>query len=62
MYFVLPVWLASGFADDLFHRAANIEARSAPEESLLHLLQLAEMAVPALAAIFLKINALITSS
>jgi hypothetical protein len=24
MYFVLPVWLAAGFADYLCHRAANI--------------------------------------
>ena len=25
MYFVLPVWLAAGFADYLCHRAAAIE-------------------------------------
>jgi hypothetical protein len=59
MYFVLPVWLAAGFADYLCHRAASIEATSGPKESLLHLLQFAEMAVPTLAAIFLEINALI---
>jgi hypothetical protein len=43
MYFVLPVWLAAGFADYLCHRAASIETTSGPKESLLHLLQLAEM-------------------
>src|SRR5215207_5747699 len=59
MYFVLPVWAAAGFADYLCHRAANIENTSGPKESLLHLLQFAEMAVPTLAAIFLEINALI---
>jgi hypothetical protein len=59
MYFVLPVWLAAGFADYLCHRAANIEATSGPKESLLHLLQFAQMAIPTLAAIFLEINALI---
>jgi hypothetical protein len=59
MYFVLPVWLAAGFADYLCHRAASIETTSGPKESLLHLLQFAEMAVPTLAAIFLEINALI---
>jgi hypothetical protein len=59
MYFVLPVWLAVGFADYLCHRAASIETTSGPKESLLHLLQFAEMAVPTLAAIFLEINALI---
>jgi hypothetical protein len=25
MYFVLPLWLAAGFADYLCHRAADIE-------------------------------------
>jgi hypothetical protein len=59
MYFVLPVWLAAGFADYLCHRASAIESTSGWKESLLHLLQLGEMAVPTLAAIFLEINALI---
>jgi hypothetical protein len=56
MYFVLPVWLAAGFADYLCHRAAHIEHTSGWKESLLHLLQFAEMAVPILAALFLEIN------
>src|ERR1043166_4118616 len=59
MYFVLPVWLVAGFADYLCHRASAIESTSGWKESLLHLLQLGEMAVPTLAAIFLEINALI---
>jgi hypothetical protein len=59
MYFVLPLWLAAGFADYLCHRASHIESTSGPKESLLHLLQLSEMAIPMLAAIFLEINALI---
>jgi hypothetical protein len=59
MYFVLPVWAAAGFADYLCHRASSIETTSGPKESLLHLLQFAEMGVPTLAAIFLEINALI---
>jgi hypothetical protein len=59
MYFILPLWLAAGFADYLCHRAASIETTSGWRESLLHLLQLAEMAIPTLAAIFLEINALI---
>src|SRR5947209_6728647 len=57
MYVVLPMWLAAGFADYLCHRAAHIETTSGWKESLLHLLQFAEMAVPTLAAIFLEINA-----
>jgi hypothetical protein len=59
MYFILPLWLAAGFADWLCHRASNIATTSGPKESVLHLLQFAEMAVPVLAALFLEINALI---
>jgi hypothetical protein len=59
MYFVLPVWLAAGFADYLCHRAASIETTSGWKETLLHLLQLVEMAIPTLAAIFFEINALV---
>ena len=59
MYFILPLWLAAGFADYLCHRASHIETTSGPKESALHLLQFAEMALPTLAAIFLEINALI---
>src|SRR3954452_4968366 len=57
MYFILPVWLAAGFADYLCHRAAHIEQTSGWKESALHLLQFAEMALPILAALFLEINA-----
>src|ERR671911_1644060 len=53
MYFVLPLWLAAGFADYLCHRASDIEHTSGAKESLLHLLLFAEMGVPVLAAIFL---------
>src|SRR5437660_11235720 len=59
MYFVLPLWLAAGFADYLCHRAASIETTSGWKESILHLLQLGEMAIPTLGAIFLDINALV---
>jgi len=61
MYFVLPVWLAAGFSDYLCHRAASIETTSGWKETLLHLLQLVEMAIPTLAAIFFEINALVIS-
>jgi hypothetical protein len=39
MYFVLPLWLAAGFADYLCDCAAHIESNSGWKESLLHLLQ-----------------------
>jgi CubicO group peptidase (beta-lactamase class C family) len=41
---------AAGLADYLCHRAAHIEATSGYKESLLHLLQFAEVGVPILAA------------
>jgi hypothetical protein len=56
MYAVMPLWLAAGFADYLCHRAAHIEKTSGWKESVLHLVQFAEMAGPVLAALFLKIN------
>jgi hypothetical protein len=59
MYFILPLWLVAGFADYLCHRAAHIEETSGVKESVLHLLQFAEMGVPVLAALFLEINALV---
>ncbi len=49
----------AGFADYLCHRAAHIERTSGVKESLLHILQFAEMAVPILLALFFEINALV---
>jgi hypothetical protein len=57
MYFVLPLWLVAGFADYLCHRAAHIERTSGWKESVLHLLQFAQMGLPVLAALLLEINA-----
>jgi hypothetical protein len=48
MYFVLPLWLAAGFADWLCHRASHSETTGA-KESLIHLLMFAEMGAPPLA-------------
>jgi hypothetical protein len=62
MYFILPLWLAAGFADYLCHRASSIETTSGWRETLLHLLQFGEMAIPTLAAIFLQINALVIAT
>lgn len=59
MYFVLPLWLAAGFADWLCHRATHIETTTGAKESLIHLLMFTEVGVPLLAAMFLEINALI---
>ena len=57
MYFILPLWLLAGFADWLCHRASHIETTSGAKESVFHLVMLAEMGLPLLAAIFLQVNA-----
>jgi hypothetical protein len=59
LYFILPLWLAAGFADYLCHRATHIERTSGYKESLLHLLMFAEIAIPLLSALFFEINALV---
>ncbi|TPM56915.1 diguanylate cyclase [Mesorhizobium sp. B2-2-4] len=59
MYFLLPIWLAAGFADWLCHRASHIESTTGAKESLIHLLMFAEVGIPLLAAMFLDVNALI---
>jgi hypothetical protein len=61
MYVVVPVWLLAGVADYWCHRAARIEQTSGVFESLLHLLQFAQVGVPLLAALFLEINAAVLS-
>ena len=62
LYFILPLWLAAGFADYLCHRASRIEITSGYKESLIHLLMFSEVAVPLLAAIFFEINALVIAT
>ena len=59
MYFILPLWLACGFADWLCHRASNIATTSGAKESLIHLLMLTEMGIAVTAAMTFEINALI---
>lgn len=59
MYFLVPLWLAAGVADWICHRVGRIEFSSGWRESLFHLLMLVEMGIPALAALFLEINALV---
>src|SRR5215218_4292637 len=56
MFVVLPLWLAAGFADYLCHRAAHIEKTSGWKESVLHLVQFGEMAIPVLLALFFQIT------
>ena len=57
LYFILPLWIAAGFADWALHRKTHIERTSGLKESVLHILQMIEVGVPALMAVFLKVNA-----
>jgi hypothetical protein len=59
MYIVLPLWVLAGFADYCCHRLTDIEHANGVKESLLHWLMLGEVGVPLLAAVFLKIDALL---
>jgi hypothetical protein len=59
LYFILPVWLVAGMADWACHRASHIETTTGAKETIIHLLMLAEMGIPVLAALLLEINALI---
>ena len=53
---VVPAWIGAGFVDYLCHRRSRIEATSGMRESIMHLLQLAEVGVPLLAVLFLEVN------
>ncbi len=59
MYFLLPLWIAVGFADWLCHRRTDIEHTAGTKESFIHLLMFAEVGLPLLAVPFLEVNALI---
>jgi hypothetical protein len=59
MYVVLPLWVVAGFIDYCCHRASHIEHANGARESALHWLMLGEVGVPILAAVFLKIDALL---
>jgi hypothetical protein len=56
-WFLLPVWLMAGLADWWCHRKEHIERTSGTQESVLHLLMLAEVGVPILYCLLFTINA-----
>lgn len=54
MRFVVPVWLAAGVADWACHKLDRIETSTGAPESMIHLLMLAEVGAPTLAALFFE--------
>lgn len=57
MYAVMPIWSVSGFLDWLWHKQTNIETTSGVQESIMHLIMMAEAGVPILTGMFLEVNA-----
>ena len=59
LFFILPLWIAAGFIDYLWHRRTDISATSGAKEAALHLLMVMEIGIPLLMALLFEINALI---
>ena len=58
---VLPLWLLSGLTDYVCHARTDIAHTSGTHESLLHLLQTAEIGVPVLAFLFFRVDAVLVA-
>lgn len=56
-YVIFPLWLASGVADFLCHARTDIAHTSGLGESVLHLLQTAQIGLAVLAILFLEVDA-----
>jgi hypothetical protein len=57
MSIIVPLWIAAGLLDYIWHRRTKIEATSGPRESILHLAMLAEGGPVILAPLLLEVNA-----
>lgn len=59
---VYPAWLLAGAADWWCHRRTLIHRTSGARESWLHLVMYAQVALPVVAALFLRVNLLLLGS
>jgi hypothetical protein len=57
LYVLLPLWFVAGVADYWCHRRTCIETTSGLRESVLHVLQAAQIGIALLAGLLLEINA-----
>lgn len=57
LYGILPVWLAAGFLDYLYHRKSSIQTTSGTHESMIHALQMTAAGIPTLMGLLLDVNA-----
>ena len=58
-YVLLPIWILAGFADYVCHRVTDIEHANGAKESIAHWVMLGEIGIPLIAAVFLRIDALL---
>jgi hypothetical protein len=56
-YAMLPCWGLAGALDWLWHRQTKIESTSGTEESVMHLLMMAEAGLPIMMGLFMEVNA-----
>lgn len=56
---IFPAWLLAGLGDYFAHARTDIAHTSGVTESVLHLVQTAEVGLPLLALLFLEVNALV---
>jgi hypothetical protein len=57
MYFMLPLWLAPGLLDWVWHRKTKISSTSGTTEGFIHSLMMAEVGAPIVAGLLLEVNA-----
>jgi hypothetical protein len=57
MYVILPLWVVPGVLDYAWHRRTKIEDTAGVEESVLHLMMMAEGGVAVVSGLMLEINA-----
>jgi hypothetical protein len=59
LFLLFPLWIVAGLTDYILHKRTRIEETAGTTESLLHVVQLGEVGIPALFALLLEINALV---
>jgi hypothetical protein len=56
-FVVVPLWIGAGLGDWICHRRTRIEETAGLKESAIHALMMTEAGVPAIAGLFLEVNA-----
>jgi hypothetical protein len=56
-YAVVPLWIGAGLGDWVCHRRTKIEQTAGLKESAIHALMMSEAGIPAIAGLFMEVNA-----